>query len=399
MAHPSASRTRSPVNYRTTTTTLVTAFASLGLVVPAVGVTKPDVDSLRQQAIAIQATGTVGVLAQSSGPQSSRYATVGVADTATKRPVRPGDRFRIASVTKTFVSTVVLQLAGEGRLSLDDTVEDWLPGVISGNGNDGGRITVRHLLNHTSGLYSYTRDIPVLNTRAGYLAQRYTTWTDSQLVGMAMRHAPDFAPGAGWAYSNTNYIVAGMIIEKATGNTWEREVTRRIVRPLHLRHTSAPATRPDIPGNHLKGYSAFDDGKPAIDVTEFNPSAAGAAGGMISTSADLTRFYSALMKGRLLKPAQMAEMRTTVRAAQLDAVWPGVRYGLGLMQVPLSCGGSYYSHAGDIAGYMTRTGVSGDGRHVVVVEATGDGSAPDLDTMHVTNTLIDEQLCATDRER
>lgn len=395
-----ATRTFGRTTSRTVITALVAALAGLGLAVPAVAVpaavaAKPGGDTLRSQVDAIHATGTVGVLARSTGPRGTRSAAAGVSDAVSGRGVRPDDRFRIASATKTFVSTVVLQLVGEGRLSLDDTVEDRLPGVVSGHGNDGSRITVRQLLNHTSGLFNYTADFPVLTSMAGFQAGRYRTWTDAQLVAIATRHAPDFAPGTDWEYSNTNYTLAGMIIEEVTGHSWQHEVTARVIRPLGLRHTLAPATDPRIPGPHMKGYSAFGEDRPAIDVTEFNPSGAGAAGAMISTTGDLSRFYQALLGGRLLKPAQLAEMRTTVRAADLDPVWSGARYGLGLMRIPLSCGGTYYSHGGDLSGYTTRSGVSGDGRRVVVVEATGDGSAPDLATMHTANTLIDKQLCAT----
>ncbi|WP_081239602.1 serine hydrolase domain-containing protein [Streptomyces viridosporus] len=394
MAATTRTRPRNPLGHRVVTTTLVTALAGLGLMTPAAGATETVRDPLRQQADAIQRTGTVGVVARSTGPHGSRYATAGVADRRTGRAVHPRDKFRIASATKTFVSTVVLQLVGEGRLSLDDTVEALLPGVVTGNGNDGSRITVRQLLNHTSGLFNYTADFPAFTDAAAFRAGRFDTWTDSRLVAIAMRHAPNFEPGTRWEYSNTNYTLAGMIIEKTTGHSWQREVTRRIIRPLDLRDTSAPVTHPAIPGRHLRGYSAFGGDRP-IDVTLLNPSGAGAAGGMISTTADLTRFYSALMRGRLLAPAELTEMKTTVRAEELDVVWPGARYGLGLMRVDLTCGGSYYSHAGDIPGYMTRNGFSEDGRHAVVVGVTGDGSAPDLATMEVTNTLIDEQLCAT----
>ncbi|WP_149552060.1 serine hydrolase domain-containing protein [Streptomyces marokkonensis] len=393
MATVTKPRTRRPISRSVVTTTLVTALAGLGLTTPAIGATKPAGDSLRQQTNAIQRTGTVGVIARSTGPRGSRHATAGVADRRTGRAAHPGDTFRIASATKTFVATVVLQLVGEGRLSLDDTVEDLLPGVVSGNGNDGSRITVRQLLNHTSGLFNYTADFPVLTDAAAFRAGRFDTWTDAQLVALAMRHAPNSEPGTKWEYSNTNYTLAGMIIERTTGRSWQREVTRRIIRPLGLHDTYAPVTYPGMPRRHLRGYSAFGGGR-TIDVTAFNPSGAGAAGGMISTTGDLSRFYSALMRGGLLEPAELAAMKTTVRAGELDDVWPGARYGLGLMQVDLTCGGSYYSHAGDIPGYMTRNGFSEDGRHVVVVEATGDGSAPDLGTMHVTNTLIDRQLCA-----
>ncbi|MFJ3420866.1 serine hydrolase domain-containing protein [Streptomyces sp. NPDC086082] len=375
--------------------TAVAALAAvgLGLATPMASATESRHRSTLQQSVdAIEKTGTVAVVAQSTGPGGRRYATTGVSDTATGRAARVTDKFRIASSTKAFVSTVMLQLVGEGRVSLDDTVEHWLPGVVDGNGNDGNAITVRQLLNHTSGLFNYTADFPAITTAAGFEADRYTTWTPQQLVGIAMRHAPDFAPGTQWEYSNTNYILAGMIVQKATGHTWQQEVTRRIIRPLSLRDTSAPDTSARISGQHLHGYSDFGEGGPVIDVTDFNPSAAGSAGAMISTTGDLTRFFSALLGGKLLRPAQLAEMKTTVRAASLDPVWPGARYGLGLMEIPLTCGGVYYSHAGDLSGYTTRDGVSADGRHAVVLEATGDG-ASDLSTEVAQNALIDTELC------
>ena len=382
--------------------TAVAALAALGLGLATPAASAKDTttsaksrqrSTLQQSVDAIEKTGTVAVVAQSTGPDGRRYATTGVSDTATGRAARVTDRFRIASSTKAFVSTVMLQLVGEGRVSLDDSVEHWLPGVVDGNGNDGNAITVRQLLNHTSGLFNYTADFPAIASVAGFEADRYTTWTPQQLVGIAMRHQPDFAPGTQWEYSNTNYIVAGMIIQKATGHTWQQEVTRRVIRPLGLRDTSAPDTSYRIPGQHLHGYSDFGGSGPTIDVTDLNPTAAGSAGAMISTTNDLTRFFSALLGGRLLHPAQLAEMKTTVRAASLDPVWPGARYGLGLMEIPLTCGGVYYSHAGDLMGYTTRDGVSADGRRTVVLEATGDG-ASDLSTEMAQNALIDTELCA-----
>jgi D-alanyl-D-alanine carboxypeptidase len=409
---------------RVATTALVTALAGIVLTLPAAGATgsmaapvhggpagspyggphgsphdnayggpydRSHGKALQAGVDAVMRTGTVAVVARSTGPRGTRYASGGVADRDTRAPARAGDAFRIASTTKTFVATVMLQLVGEGRVSLDDTVEHWLPGAVSGNGNDGGAITVRQLLQQTSGLFDYTSDFPGLTSKEGYLAGRYTTWTPEQLVAIATEHAPNFAPGEGWSYSNTNYIVAGMIIQKATGNSWNHEVTERVIRPLGLRGTSAPTTSSRIPGRHLRGYSDFDGGGAGTDVTALNPSAGGAAGAMISTTADLTRFYEALLGGRLLRPAQLAAMRTTVPAPELEPAWPGPRYGLGLMEVPLSCGGVYYSHGGDIPGYTTRNGVTADGRRAVALNATGDGSPG---TQQAANDLIDGELCA-----
>ena len=351
--------------------------------------------ALQQQVDAVQQTGTVGVLAEVVGPRGSAYATVGKADTATGAPVQADDEFRIGSATKTFVATVVLQLAAEHRLSLDDTVAHWLPGVVSGNGNDGGRITIRELLQHTSGLYDYADDFPEIDSSAAFEADRYTTYTPGQLVAIAMRHRPDFAPGTSWEYSDTNYILVGMIIAKATGHTWQQEVLDRIIRPLGLRHTVAPGTDPSIPDAHLDGYSAFGSG-PAIDVTSANMTYAGSSGAMISTTADLIRFHQALLGGQLLPSTQLAEMETTVPAHAFDSLWPGARYGLGLMWLPLSCGGGVYSHGGDVPGYTTLDGTTPDGRHVAVVEATGDGGTASLATQHAMVALVDQQMCSAE---
>ena len=352
-------------------------------------------DALQGQVNVVQQTGTVGVLAEVIGPRGSVYATAGEADIATGAPVRADDEFRIGSATKTFVATVVLQLAAEHRLSLDDTVAHWLPGVVSGNGNDGGRITIRELLQHTSGLYDYADDFPEIDSSAAFEADRYTTYTPGQLVAIAMRHRPDFAPGTSWEYSDTNYILVGMIIAKATGHTWQQEVLDRIIRPLGLRHTVAPGTDPSIPDAHLDGYSAFGSG-PAIDVTSANMTYAGSSGAMISTTADLIRFHQALLGGQLLPSTQLAEMETTVPAHAFDSLWPGARYGLGLMWLPLSCGGGVYSHGGDVPGYTTLDGTTPDGRHVAVVEATGDGGTASLATQHAMVALVDQQMCSAE---
>ncbi|WP_405583219.1 serine hydrolase domain-containing protein [Streptomyces sp. NBC_01190] len=351
-------------------------------------------NALQRQVNAISSTGTVGVLAESTGPGGRRYATAGTADPTTGAPVRPADTFRIGSSTKTFVATVMLQLVGEGRVSLNDTVDHWLPGVVSGNGNDGRNITVRQLLQHTGGLYDYTDDLPAIASTANFQADRFKHTNPEQLVAIAMRHKPYFAPGTNWHYSNTDYILAGMIIQRATGNTWGHEVQQRIIEPLGLRHTKVPGDDPYLHGPHLEGYSNFGSG-PAINVTDVNMSRGGAAGELVSTAADLSRFYRALVGGRLLPPAQLAQMQTTVPVNEdFNTVWPGARYGLGLMWIPLKCGGGYWGHGGDVNGYSTRDGVSPDGKRSVVVEETGDGTLAGLKTEHAMDSLVAQQLCA-----
>jgi len=295
-------------------------------------------------------------------------------------------RFRLGSDTKTFTATVVLQLVGEGRMSLDDTVEQWLPGVVRGNGNDGSRITVRQLLQHTSGIPDVLPEIPALNSADGYRTERFRTYTPEELVGLAMRHPPEFSPGDGWSYSNTNYILAAMIIHKVTGRSWEREVTDRIIRPLDLRGTSTPGVFPSILGPHAQGYAAFGTDTDT-DVTELNSSMAVGSGSIISTVHDLNRFYAALLGGRLLAPAQLDEMTTTMSAPEL-----GVRYGLGLAEIPLPCGGSYFGHRGELLGYVTWGGATRDGTRTAVVYVTSGGGQ---DTEQAMITLVGQELCRT----
>ncbi|HEU5331357.1 MAG TPA: serine hydrolase domain-containing protein [Actinocrinis sp.] len=348
-------------------------------------------DPLQQQVDAIQEAGAVGVLASVTTARGTRSARAGVADTASSSPVPLDAEFRIGSATKSFVATVVLQLVGEHRLSLSDTVAQWLPGVVEGNGNDGTRITVRELLQHTSGIYDYLRDTPVVSGVAGYEANRMRTYTPQELVALAMQHPPYFAPGAGMAYSNTNYVLLGMIIDRVTGHSWSDEVHARIIAPLGLRHTSTPGTFPFIDGPHAEGYSGFG-GPDLVEVTLVNPTVADAAGSMISTTRDLSRFYRALVGGGLLAPAQLAEMEAAIPVAQLDAIWPGAAYGLGLAWFPLPCGGGYYGHPGDVPGFHTWDAATQDGR-TVVVSVTGDSSEG---TQLAVNALVEQELCRAD---
>ncbi|MFD9908782.1 serine hydrolase domain-containing protein [Streptomyces sp. NPDC059063] len=336
---------------------------------------------LKEAVNAIHDTGAVGVLAEVRSPGTRDAARAGTAELGTVRPVPWDGRFRIGSLTKTFTATVVLQLVGEGQLSLDDTVEHWLPGVVPA----GSRITVRQLLQHTSAVPDVLGDIPALNSAADYRAERLRTYTPEELVALAMRHPTTIAPGS-WSYSNTNYILAGMIIKKVTGHSWADEVNARIIAPLGLTRTSTPGTSPSVPGPHARGYRTFGTGT-TLEVTEFNPSAVDASGSIISSADDLSRFYAALFDGRLLEPAQLDEMTTTVSAPELHA-----RYGLGLAKVSLPCGGSYFTHVGEVSGYHTQVGVTPDATRTAVVLATGDG---DKHTQSAMSRLMGQELCRT----
>ncbi len=346
---------------------------------------------LQRDLDAITATGVPGVLAEVRTGTRQLRGTSGVADLDSRKPVNDNGFFRIGSNTKTFISVVVLQLVAEHRLSLDDTVGRWLPGVVHGNGNDGGKITVRELLQHTSGLHNYTDDLQAqIISPEAYRKLEFRQFSRQELLNIALAHRPDSAPGAAWNYSNTNYILLGMLIEKVTHDSWENQVTRRIILPLGLRHTYAPGTSTRLPRPHATGYLIFDKNT-RIDTTAENMSWADSAGALVSTAADLTRFWSAIGHGTLLRPAQMRQMRHTVPATGGDsASVPGSRYGLGIFNIPLSCGGGYWSHEGDVPGYNTIGAVSSDGRTTVVLSLNSNVDDPVLAAEY---HLIDHVMC------
>ncbi|WP_028797527.1 serine hydrolase domain-containing protein [Streptomyces purpureus] len=323
------------------------------------------------------ADGVPGALAQARDGRHTWTGAAGVADLTSGRERQGKDVYRVGSITKTFVATVLLQLEAEGRLDLDDTVDRWLPGVVKGNGHDGRRITLRQLLNHTSGVYSVTSDPEFQDTifGPGFLEHRYDTWTPRQLVAIAMTHKPDFAPGTSWNYSNTNYVLAGMVIEKATGRPYGKEVERRIIKPLKLRSTSVPGKDVTMPKPSGRAYSKLNGdpkpGDPVHDVTELSPTIAHAAGEMISNSGDLQRFYRALLGGELLPPAQLKAMTDTVTVT-MEGVEFG--YGLGLMKQKLSCGTEVWGHGGGIHGSSSQAQVTRDARHSLALNFNGDWS-------------------------
>ncbi|GAA0442992.1 hypothetical protein GCM10010361_03670 [Streptomyces olivaceiscleroticus] len=294
---------------------------------------------------------------------ATRFTAAGVADVRTDRPITPADHFRAGSLTKTFIATVVLQLTAEHRLSLDDTVGRLLPELAPG-ATDPRDITVRELLDHTSGLYNYTAD-PELSRElhgAGFTAHRYDTYTPDELLRTALGHPAENAPGDRYAYSNTNYLVLGQIIEAVTGHGYATEAEHRIIAPLGLSGTSFPGTDPRLPRPYGRGYSQV--GEERVDSTALDPSRAGAAGELVTTLGDLNRFFGALLGGRLLPSRQLAQMRD-------EKDTNGV-YGLGLYGTRLSCGVTVWGHDGDINGSYAQTAATGDGRHVLTLRLNTD---------------------------
>ncbi|MGW7688765.1 serine hydrolase domain-containing protein [Streptomyces asiaticus] len=326
--------------------------------------------------------GVPGALVETRNRRGSAVLTSGVANVKSHAPMRRDSRFRIGSLTKPFVATVVLQLVGEHRVALDAPVERYLPGVIRGHGNDGRIITVRQLLQHTSGVPDYLAYLTPQEVLEDPLAHHDTR----DLVNIALAHPPTFEPGTGWRYSNTDYLLAGLLIERVTGHTYGEEIRRRVIAPLGLRETYVPGDDPAIPGPHPRGYARPGEGAPLRDITAINPSVAGAGGGMISSGTDLNRFLDALVRGKLLRPAQRRQMMTTRPTGNPD----GRAYGLGLESRPLPCGGLYWGHGGDIPGYGTVGGATADGRQATVMVNLNPGGtdAQDADMKAAVQTAL-----------
>ncbi|WDN56379.1 beta-lactamase family protein (plasmid) [Streptomyces clavuligerus] len=339
--------------------TLVTAVGGHAAPLPRFG------SALQADVDAIRATGTTGVLAEVRSPRGRASARAGVADLEHDGPVPWNAYYRIGSDTKTYTAALVLQLVGEGRLRLTDTVERWLPGMVRGNGNDGSRITVANLLRQTSGLNDYlslSGGSPF--TPNAYRRNRFRPGIPQKQVMAALSKPPLWVPDAAdpaeerrWGYSNTNYVLAGMIVERVTGNPWAHEIHERFILPLKLRNTLVPGTSSYVPQPTAVAYTQFPG---ATGLTDTTVASAGAAdGGIISTPHDVTVFLRALLSGRLLAPAQIAAMKRTVPAADYGP--PGTGYGLGLAWRPGAGGSGVWFHGGTHLGVVSETGVTSDG--------------------------------------
>lgn len=279
-----------------------------------------------------------------------RVVTAGMRELGRTEPPPVGGQFRVGSVTKTFVSTVVLQLVAEGKLELDGTVADRLSRFELDP-----RITVRMLLNHTSGLFNYTGEyypdgavvtgLPA--TGKEWADNRLRGYTPDELVAFALSKPARFEPGAEWSYSNTNYTIAALLIEAVTGRTFAEELDSRIVKPLGLTGTLEPGDRTDIPAPHSRGYFRYQDGEDwkVVDVTEQNPSLLFAAGSMLSTTQDLHVFMAALQSGKLLPADLLAEMRTP------EPMSGPLNYALGLFKQDVGAQTLYHHNGSAPGGY------------------------------------------------
>lgn len=277
-------------------------------------------------------------------------------DAETGRQIPPNAHFHAGSIAKTFETVVILQLAGEGRIDLDQSVQHYMPGLLPDRFTP---ITVRQLITFTSGLPDVDEGAPPA-TADQVIATRYTYRTFDQIIQQTLspvgRPGPvsHFTPGTEQEYNSLGFRIAGALIEHITGHSYKQELTERVLRPLHLTQTSVPGDDPVMPKPYLHGYMTDDEGR-AVDVSEQG----GDPSNLITTPADLDRFITALMQGRLLPAAQQQELFTLPTDAQ-GHLLPFVNgtscpkvacFGAGLMSTTLPNGVVLWGKTGHDDGY------------------------------------------------
>lgn len=326
----------------------------------------------------LASTATPGALVGVWYPGRGRWVqAAGIGDLATAAPIGVDDHVRIASITKTFVATVVLQLVDEGLVGLDDPLETYVTGVPSGT-----EITLRQLLGMTAGVYDYVLEPVIAET---YHADPLLEFGPGDALEIIRESTPDFAPGERVQYSNSNYILLGLIIEQVTGQAVEDAISERVTAPLGLEQTSF-ATTTEMPTPYAHGYETAETGEALRDVTRSNPAVAWAAGAMVSTLEDLRAWALALGTGSLLSPAMLEEQRQwgVMFETPLHA-----SYGLGILRL-----NGLLGHSGGIAGYSSWVAYDPEEQAVVVVvtNRSADGGATGLILMGLANFLFPDRF-------
>jgi D-alanyl-D-alanine carboxypeptidase len=322
-----------------------------------------------------QQSGAPGVVAAVQTPEYTWVGTLGVADRTSKEPMTPDVHQRIGSVTKTFTISLLLQAEAEGLLSLDDTIDKYVDDVLNGD-----KITLRQMANMTSGIASYTENDQWLNE---FFSHPERVWKPEELVQAGIKDSPLFDPGTEWHYSNTNTVLLGLVLQQATGEPIDQLYRERIIEPLGLKGTSFPEADPSFPDPHARGYTlqGQSGGEPA-DATDWNPSWAWTAGGMISTLDDLLVYGRALGTGEgLLSPEKQAER---LNSFLTDGPAPnnGDRaYGLGL-----GLGNGWLGHTGELPGFNTALYYNPKLDATVVVEVNSDIASGDCPSDKPTMT-------------
>ncbi|MEU4838580.1 serine hydrolase domain-containing protein [Nocardia testacea] len=347
---------------------------------PEPSVAATHLDRVRGDLDAVVGSGAVGAVATLTENGATAVATAGLSDIATGTPI-PADRpqhVRVGSVTKAFTAAIVLQLVAEHRIDLDRSIDTYLPGLLAGAGVDGRAITVREILGHRSGL----PELPVTPETNEYEAARDgRTFTPAQEIAAALRHPAQFAPGTRFQYTNTNYIVAGMLIEAVTGHRYTDELRDRVLMPLALSDTYLPATgETGLRDPHPTGYATVDG--IVTDRTRVEPSIPWAAGALVGTGADLNRFFLALLSGRVVPQPELAQMLDGTDMGRGD----GMSYGLGIAYTRLPCGLRYVGHLGSIHGFSAISGAAAPGL-AVTFSFTGTPATVDV------RNLLTHALC------
>ncbi|MGY0230451.1 serine hydrolase domain-containing protein [Longispora urticae] len=339
---------------RTAVAFAAASMAVLGLATPAMATPSQCAPSRNtaalKQAISVLDGEATGALVRFTGAGGCFRGANGVSDLGTGRGIREDSRYRIGSMTKTFTTVAVLQLAAKGKIDLDETVQHYLPGYLP---DSYAPIKVRNVLNYTSGLRGLDIDH---KDPAWFLAHRFDTWAPESLIDRTKPLL--FTPGEFQKYDNSGHLVAGMLIEKVTGRPYADAVKRGIINPLGLHGTSVPGVCTGIPGPHARGYELMDGRY--VDITEANPTYQWSAAEIISTAPDLETFMVALVSGKLLAPAQQAELKAIPPVKMYGNPNQDAVFGAGIMQLKV---GKLvlWGKTGDRPGYQSGTAVTEDG--------------------------------------
>ncbi|MFG2985901.1 serine hydrolase domain-containing protein [Streptomyces sp. NPDC048258] len=314
----------------------------------------------------VHRAGVPGVYAEVRDAGRTWRGASGVADVRTGRPVTPDMRQRVGSITKTFTAAAVMQQVEQGRIQLDAPIGGYLPRLVPGE--RGRKITVRMLLNNTSGIPDYIPyAFPSLQTPSPESLDdnRFRQFRPAELIELGLGAPPTGEPGGPTGvYSNTNYLLLGQLLEQVTGTPAEEYITRNVIERAGLRHTGFP-TGPRIEGPHSRMYEAlWGLIDPPRDYSVYNMSWTGTGAALVSTMDDLNRFYAKLLDGKIVNRSSLEQMQRTIPVIALDG--STIQYGLGLHKVDIGCG-TFWGHDGTVWGAGTISLTRADGKRQMSV--------------------------------
>nr|WTB36267.1 beta-lactamase family protein [Streptomyces sp. NBC_00830] len=361
----------------------------------------------------VHRAGMPGVYAEVRDAGQIWRGASGVADVRTGRPIRPDMRHRVGSITKTFTAAAIMQQVEQGRIQLDAPIGDYLPRLVPGE--RGRKITVRMLLNHTSGISEYLpyafpslQEFPSLPDMSPESLDdnRFRQFRPAELIEMGLTAPPAGEPGGPTGvYSNTNYLLLGQLLEQVTGTTAEKYITRNVIERAGLRHTEFPAG-PRIKGPHSRMYEAlYGLIDPPRDYSVYNMSWVGPAASLVSTMEDLNRFYGKLLDGKIVNQSSLGQMQRTVPVRALDGTT--IDYGLGLHKVSIPGCGTFWGHDGTVwgAGAMSLTRADGKRQTSVAInlmrwnklDSSGEPQHHPIDD--ALSTLYQQAMCGNEMPR